>query len=123
MATREENLKKINAELEKLKDEELEKVVGGSYSETAGDSKFLNIFGLYNEYDVLHLLVCSYTAAEDAVKAAWEKVGVTLEYHGGAKSNKYYIGGNEVERAEAYRHAWLQLSSMAWQVLTAIKKR
>ena len=31
MATREENLKKINAELEKLDDEELEKVAGGSF--------------------------------------------------------------------------------------------
>ena len=29
MATREENLKKINAELEKLDDDELEKVAGG----------------------------------------------------------------------------------------------
>ena len=29
MATREENLKKINEELEKLDDEELEKVAGG----------------------------------------------------------------------------------------------
>ena len=29
MATREENLKKINAELEKLNDEELEKIAGG----------------------------------------------------------------------------------------------
>jgi len=31
MATREENLKKINEELEKLNDEELEKVAGGFY--------------------------------------------------------------------------------------------
>ena len=30
MATREENLKKINAELEKLDDDELEKVAGGT---------------------------------------------------------------------------------------------
>ena len=30
MATREENLKKINEELEKLDDEELEKVAGGA---------------------------------------------------------------------------------------------
>lgn len=29
MATREENLKKINAELEKLSDEQLEKIAGG----------------------------------------------------------------------------------------------
>jgi len=32
MATREENLKKINDELEKLNDEELEKVAGGFYA-------------------------------------------------------------------------------------------
>ncbi len=31
MATREENLKKINDELEKLDDEELEKVAGGNW--------------------------------------------------------------------------------------------
>ncbi len=31
MATREENLKKINDELEKLDDEELDKVAGGFY--------------------------------------------------------------------------------------------
>jgi len=31
MATREENLKKINDELEKLDDEELDKVAGGAY--------------------------------------------------------------------------------------------
>ena len=32
MASREENLKKINAELGKLSDEELEKVAGGFYA-------------------------------------------------------------------------------------------
>ena len=31
MATREENIKKINEELEKLDDEELEKVAGGGW--------------------------------------------------------------------------------------------
>ncbi len=31
MATREENLKKINEELEKLDDEELEKIAGGQF--------------------------------------------------------------------------------------------
>ena len=34
MATREENLKKINEELEQLSDEELDKIAGGTYSET-----------------------------------------------------------------------------------------
>ena len=36
MATREENLKKINDELEKLNDEELEKVAGGFYARSNG---------------------------------------------------------------------------------------
>jgi len=40
MATREENLKKINEELEKLDDEELEKVAGGFYARSkVGDVK------------------------------------------------------------------------------------
>ena len=40
MATREENLKKINEELEKFSDEELEKVAGGFYARfKVGDVK------------------------------------------------------------------------------------
>ena len=39
MATREENLKKINDELEKLDDEELEKVAGGAYLAMNRDEK------------------------------------------------------------------------------------
>ena len=40
MATREENLKKINDELGKLSDEELEKVAGGFYARSkVGDVK------------------------------------------------------------------------------------
>ena len=40
MATREENIKKINDELEKLSDDELEKVAGGFYARSnVGDVK------------------------------------------------------------------------------------
>ena len=40
MTTRDENLKKINDELEKLSDEELEKVAGGFYARSnVGDVK------------------------------------------------------------------------------------
>ncbi len=42
MATREENLKKINAELEKLDDEELEKVAGGILVRQMPDSDTKN---------------------------------------------------------------------------------
>ena len=37
MATREENLKKINDELEKLNDEQLEKIAGGFYARSNVD--------------------------------------------------------------------------------------
>ena len=49
MATRDENLKKINAELEQLSDDELEQVAGGSIPQTAEDSKFLYEHGLVDE--------------------------------------------------------------------------
>ena len=40
MTTREENLKKINEELEKLNDDELEKIAGGFYARSkVGDVK------------------------------------------------------------------------------------
>lgn len=39
MATREENLNKINDELEKLNDEELEKIAGGAYLAMNRDEK------------------------------------------------------------------------------------
>ena len=42
MANKVENLKKINAELEAMSDEELEQVAGGTWAETAADSRFLN---------------------------------------------------------------------------------
>ena len=45
MATREENIKKINDELEQLTDEELENVAGGTYNNTAADSRILNKMG------------------------------------------------------------------------------
>ena len=46
MANREENLKKINAELEQLSDEELEKVAGG-YTGDADYVKLLKDFGYF----------------------------------------------------------------------------
>jgi len=42
MATREENLKKINEELEKLDDEELEKIAGGMLVRQMPDSDTKN---------------------------------------------------------------------------------
>ena len=42
MATREENLKKINDELEQLSDAELDDVAGGTHAEYSGMNKRIN---------------------------------------------------------------------------------
>ena len=75
MATRDENLKKINTELEKLTDEELDQVAGGGFRQTIGDDAFLMEFGYmdkkFREY--------SFNWVENSAKvdAGWAKAGVT----------------------------------------------
>ena len=48
MATREENIKKINDELEKLSDKELEQVAGGAYDQTADFKWYNNVYNTYS---------------------------------------------------------------------------
>ena len=103
MATREENIKKINTELEKLSDEELEKVAGGYVYETAADSQWLYIFGkCKHSYSVDDIKLSQSTDKEEEVKAAWAKIGVGYEYSS-EEHNKYYIDGKEVSSREAYK--------------------
>ena len=55
MATREENLKKINAELEQLSDEELEKIAGGFYARSNGvDIKKESDINSENQNKIIH---------------------------------------------------------------------
>ena len=57
MATREENLKKINDELEKLDDEELEKVAGGILvmnSMSVSDPKKDSVVNIENQGQVIN---------------------------------------------------------------------
>ena len=55
MANREENLKKINAELEQLSDEELEKIAGGFYARSNGvDIKKESDINSENKNKIIH---------------------------------------------------------------------
>lgn len=111
MATREEKLKKINDELNKLSDEDLDNVAGGSFFETADDSYFLNsLNGLCDCYDATKIFL-SMKDDEGAtlsgkIEKAWESVGIKAELYPNLTShNKYFIDGKEITREEAHQHA------------------
>ena len=108
MATREENLKKINDELEMLSDEELDQVTGGSAGESADDSRFLNSLGGFcNRYGTFRMQSQDH---DYEIRDAWKQVGVDAEIHTGylftgGCNNVYKINGKKVSRVEAINHA------------------
>ena len=109
MATREENLKKINAEIEMMSDEELENVVGGNAEQTSNDSRFLNsLNGSTNRYGP-ERIAWSFGVHNAEIEAGWAKVGIKAVVYfacgGFGKSNRYYLDGNEITQEEARQHA------------------
>ena len=107
MATRDENLKKINVELEQLSDEELENVAGGTYNNTAADTRLLNQLG----YDIegksaLELFwIPSFHSSAKKVSEIFSGLGISVDQSWGAVQNRYYKDGKEISRAEAFRIA------------------
>jgi len=107
MANREENLKKINAELEQLSDEELESVAGGTYNNTAADTRVLNQLGYNIEpKTALELFwIPSFNSSANKVAEIFSGLGISVDQSWGAVSNRYYKDGKEISRAEAFRIA------------------
>ena len=107
MANREENLKKINAELEQLSDEELENVAGGTWNDTADDAKFFH--ALNGSTPFLRGIEVAFSRTGSLLNKLtqeWAKVGVKFEPHNGAiYENKYFIDNQEVTQGVARRHA------------------
>ena len=108
MATREENIKKINEELEKLSDEELDKVAGGTLQESSDDSLYLNdlLYGRPGQCDQygktkLALMV----SAQHDLENAWSSVGVECKLSDFG-DNKYSVNGQAISRRRAYEIAW-----------------
>lgn len=106
MANRAENIKKINAELEMLTDEQLENVAGGTYNNTAADSRILNKMGLgisgRSALECFWIPTFHKTASE--VANIFGRFGISLEQSWGAVSNKYFKDGKEISREEAFKH-------------------
>ena len=100
MANREENLKKINGELNKLRDEELEQVAGGDFGETSSDSRLLYEHGLMNDWQNIFQVILHWVPYSKEVDEGWSRAGITcvtkpLGY------NKYFAGSREITRDEA----------------------
>jgi len=100
-------LKKINAELEQLSDEELEKVSGGTWNDTADDAKFFH--ALNGSTPFLRGIEVAFSRTGPLLSKLaqeWSKVGVKFEPHNGAiYENKYFIDNQEVTQGVARRHA------------------
>ena len=102
MNNREENLKKINAELEMLSDEELEKVAGGTTEE---------IFEDVNRFKKLNISIfgeeLAGTPSHDIFYASlimeFRKHGVKY-VHSYLNKNQYFINGKQVTQDEAWKH-------------------
>ena len=98
MTTREENLKKINMELEMLSDEELENVAGGTEGQVIGDSQFLTEMGFGP-------LAWGWGDNSSAVDNGWAAAGISSNTKW-FSYNQYWIKetGKEITREEAFKY-------------------
>ena len=104
MATREENLKKINAELEQLSDDELEAVAGGTYLESGDDAKKFQALGIKIYEGEIFGVPILQSAEFAKLRDAFNKYGVTIKDNGGIiNANEYFIGDKKVSRDDAWK--------------------
>ena len=106
MATREENLKKINAQLEIMDDAELDVVVGGTYDTWNDRVNFINLGGDFYKGDFKDGSFAA-TEVENAFKRIGKYLGLnisaSLGYDGpGESPNTYYLDGKEISRDELW---------------------
>ncbi|MBR3747306.1 MAG: hypothetical protein IKN27_10155 [Selenomonadaceae bacterium] len=108
MANREDNIKKINAELEAMSDDELDQVAGGTYNNTAADSRILNQlgFGISGRSALECFWIPTFQKTAKDVANVFDKFGIRVEQSWGAVQNRYYIagtGGQEISREKAFQ--------------------
>ena len=105
MATREENLQKINDELEMMSDEELDQVAGGTFEETAEDSQLLYKHGFLDSwYDAFFSLPLRWITFSKEVDKGWAKAGITC-CTSPVGANKYWRNGKQISREDALLYA------------------
>lgn len=107
-------------EAQKLNEYELENVTGGSYSETANDSRFLNsLNGSCNRYGATRIAFTPGSKLEDSIQKAWTTVGIRMVWHS-TGDNEYFLNGNKISQSEARKHGmqvtghWMDVSDWDW---------
>ena len=92
-----------------MSDEELDKVSGGTNSELADDSRFLNVLlqgtNKYHQCDRYgeFRMLWSAGAAHDDLRKAWNSLGIEITYS--TAGSEYRLNGNKISREEAWAHA------------------
>lgn len=90
---------------EVMSQEELENVAGGTYNQTAADSRFLHdLNGSTDGYSAGSAFFIHSKISRE-VTAAWSKLGISVDTSWGCPDNKYYLDGKEITRREAINYA------------------
>ena len=94
---------------EMLTDEQLDNVVGGGTAQTMGDFKFLRAMKyIHRVTETPFGFILGWKLNSPKVDEGWSKAGVTCCTVFGSGDNKYWIGGKEVSRKEAFAHVLRQ---------------
>ena len=90
--------------MNKLNENALHEIVGGTYNETAGDSRFLNDIGTgCDRYGAGKGFFIGDVIGEEN-QQHWNKFGISVNNNWGTK-NQYFLNGKETTREEAMRVA------------------
>ena len=87
-----------------MSDEELDQVAGGTASEIADDSRFLNsLNGSTDRYGSFRTF---WGAGHEEIKNAWASLGIETDLDSSTGGdNKYYLNGQEITQEQARQHA------------------
>ena len=105
MATREENMKKINDELEAMSDEQLEKVAGGNRDELALDTQLFNTMGQrFKAYTLEDITDANVNGISAKITSLYSKLGIQVSYNDFGAST-YKVDGKATTRNKAVETA------------------
>ena len=92
-----------NLQNEKLNDEELEKVSGGTFGDTVGDSRLLYLHGILPKYYNGTTGSLNWKKCSKEVDDGWAKAGITcITKPSPFSDNLYFLNGKPISRTEAY---------------------